>query len=432
MTASLKLDTTFLDKNKKYIFALSGGQDSMVLLDVLIKNYLAPENIIVVHVNHNIRKSSSSESEFIKTECKKRKLKLEIEQIPASTWENKLSNIEERARVLRYKILNKKLEEYSAQYIITAHHFDDHLETIYLNYIRGCGLAGLKGMSILNQKILRPLLKISKADIKKYQIQNKIPFIEDESNNDKRFLRNKIRIDTLQKLTSEDRLALDNLSKASHKLYVNTILESCSLKFVFHNKHIEIPKSEFTKLKPETQKLVIHFLTSGSKLCRSKVVTNIYDSIKTNKSGQKFISPNTTVYIGPEKIYILDSNYFQSLTTPQETIKFKKLNQEMNFTWHQKKWKLSPSINRTKIILPHPSDPISISSIQAGDKIISNGKIVGINRYCKKHKIDLLSRSETFVIKQHNIVIAVPQLNLFTKASFNPEIHCYLETALVN
>lgn len=145
--------TTFLKKitqnleyleGKKIIVACSGGPDSMVLLDILRENKY---DIIVAHINHHLRPTSDRDEGIVASYCKKHTLTLEVLQADIKKEAKKTkTTIEECARNIRKKWLEKIREKYSADLIATAHHSDDQAETILYRITKGTGITGLVGI----------------------------------------------------------------------------------------------------------------------------------------------------------------------------------------------------------------------------------------------------------------------------------------------
>ena len=155
-------------KNKRLLVAVSGGADSMVLLN-LLKNLQKDINfyIKVIHINHNLRGSESdADAEFVKTYCDRSNIDCSIESVDVLSYKDKnKQTIEQAARELRYNaIFNLKKQE-KFDYILTAHNLDDQVETVLMNLCRGCGLSGAMGIKP-RKEIIRPLLSVSKSEIK--------------------------------------------------------------------------------------------------------------------------------------------------------------------------------------------------------------------------------------------------------------------------
>ena len=185
----------FIEKNiiddEPIILALSGGPDSMCLLNLLLS---LNKNVIALHINHNTRSSCDSEYEFLKKYAKEKDFTLEYFKIEKYS---KKRFTEEEARDIRYKKLKEIATKYNAKKVLTAHHADDLTETILMRLLRGStigGYAGIKRKSTWDEiDILRPLLLVTKDEIYVYLKSKNIPYVEDETNAEDITLRNRIR-----------------------------------------------------------------------------------------------------------------------------------------------------------------------------------------------------------------------------------------------
>lgn len=183
----------FLDQ-KKLFLAVSGGLDSMVLLHLIQQ---LPFDIAVLHCNFQLRGMESfGDQEFIQNYCNLNNIPIYCTQFDTQAFakDYKLST-QVAARDLRYNWFYELLEAEQFDYILTAHHADDNLETFIINLSRGTGLDGLVGIPEQNDKIIRPLLPFSREEILQYAEQNSIQWREDSSNASTKYLRNKIRHD---------------------------------------------------------------------------------------------------------------------------------------------------------------------------------------------------------------------------------------------
>ena len=192
----------------KYVLAVSGGVDSMVLLDLLARK--PGVELIVAHFNHNIRENSIDDELLVKQAASKYGLIFEARQGALSR-----NASEATARTARYAFLRGIKNKYQAGKIITAHHQDDMIETALINLIRGTNRSGLS--SIINSKqVLRPLLAVSKAEILAYARLNGINWHEDTTNDETKYLRNHLRLKVLKKLkrTQRDQL-ISNIEKVA-------------------------------------------------------------------------------------------------------------------------------------------------------------------------------------------------------------------------
>ena len=204
-------------KDTKLLIAISGGLDSVVLFHLLHKlNY----DVSLAHCNFKLRgKESDLDEEFIKN----------LNQISANqiftisfdtekyAIENKLST-QIAARELRYNWFQKLITEHKFEYVLTAHHADDNLETFLIHLTRGSGLDGFTGIPKVNGNIVRPLLAFSRKEILNYAKDNDIEWREDASNASNKYIRNKIRHQVLPVLKEINPSILDSFATTIENL----------------------------------------------------------------------------------------------------------------------------------------------------------------------------------------------------------------------
>ena len=185
-----------IEENDSIVIGVSGGPDSICLLHILneLKNELNFK-IYVAHVNHMIREEADSETEYVKSFCKKLGIECFIKKIDIlKQAEEQKKGTEETGRHARYEFFNEILEKTSSNKIATAHNNNDKVETILMNILRGSSISGLKGIEpIRDNKYIRPLIEIQRSEIEEYcRINNLNPKI-DKSNEENIYTRNKIR-----------------------------------------------------------------------------------------------------------------------------------------------------------------------------------------------------------------------------------------------
>jgi len=174
-----------IKRNDKILIALSGGPDSVFLLNFLLK-YKRKYGIVigVMHVNHMIRGKEANDDEKF---CKKLCLQLGVDyhtvkrNVPKFSKVNKIS-VEEAARHIRYKALSKVQEKFGYDKIATAHTCSDNAETIILNLVKGAGIKGLSGIPIIRGSIIRPILSITKKEILEYLKKKNVNYLIDKTN----------------------------------------------------------------------------------------------------------------------------------------------------------------------------------------------------------------------------------------------------------
>ena len=204
-------------KDKKLLVAISGGLDSVVLAHLCAQLQL---NISLVHCNFNLRGNESDEDEsFVLQLAEDLELEVFVESFETETYaqEHKIS-IQMAARELRYVWFEELASQLHYDYILTAHHADDNLETFLINLSRGTGLDGLVGIPEKNGKLVRPLLPFSREEIQIFAGKNQIKWREDSSNASTKYLRNKLRHDVIPKLKAVNPQFLQNFSKTQQHL----------------------------------------------------------------------------------------------------------------------------------------------------------------------------------------------------------------------
>ena len=209
-------DLPFL-KESSLLIAISGGLDSVVLTHLCKEIKL---NIVLAHCNFNLRgKESDTDEDFVLQLSENLNIEVFIESFETEAFakQNKLST-QMAARELRYEWFQDLAEKLNFDYILTAHHTDDNLETFLINLSRGTGLGGLTGIPEINDNIVRPLLHFTRQDIEDYAKENKLKWREDSSNASTKYLRNKLRHEVIPKLKEINPQFLQNFEKTQQHL----------------------------------------------------------------------------------------------------------------------------------------------------------------------------------------------------------------------
>ncbi len=180
------------DKNDRVLVALSGGVDSVVLATLMLRSGYT---FSVAHCNFHLRGEESNRDErFVRSWAEKNKIKLFVSEFDTYAYmQQKGISLEMAARELRYSMFKNLMTSQGFSLLATAHHADDSAETFFINLLRGTGIAGLHGILPKHDNIVRPLLFATRKDIFDFAKANNIPFVEDSTNEDTQFLRNKIR-----------------------------------------------------------------------------------------------------------------------------------------------------------------------------------------------------------------------------------------------
>ncbi len=286
-------------KPGKYVVAVSGGVDSVVLLDLL--NQEENLNLIVAHYDHGIRKDSISDRKFVERLAKKNGLQFHY-------TEGKLGNktSEADARTKRYEFLNKVKKQTSSSAIITAHHRDDLLETAIINLLRGTNRRGLS--SLQSGDIIRPLLSYPKSDLLAYAKNNKLAWREDSTNSDPKYLRNYIRQEIIPKLTLQERnsfLAIIKSSQTANK-QIDNLLSSL---ITANSKDGKIARDWFNSLPHNVAREVMSsWLRQQSVSFNKTTIENLVIAAKTLESGKnRDIDKNHVLSVQRDYLALLEA-----------------------------------------------------------------------------------------------------------------------------
>lgn len=216
-------------KDTRLVIAISGGIDSVVLAHLCHKlNF----NFALAHCNFNLRGNESDADEaFVLDLGEQLDVEVFVQNFDTEVYaeENKCS-IQMAARELRYDWFSELARQLNFDYIITAHHADDNLETFLINFTRGTGLKGLTGIPELNGNIARPLLSFSRETIEAYAKSENIDWREDSSNSSRKYLRNKLRHDVIPILKEINPNVLHSLQNTLSNLKETEAIVNQSIK----------------------------------------------------------------------------------------------------------------------------------------------------------------------------------------------------------
>jgi len=273
------------------VVGLSGGPDSMCLLDILLK-LNKNIKIICAHINHNIREESKDELKFIEEYTSKLDVILETVTFPKKSDSQNYNELE--LREMRYKYFKELIDKYNAKYLFTAHHGDDLIETILMRITRGSNLKGYSGFELITDKedykIIKPLIFTTKDEINKYLEVNNIPYVIDNTNNLDDYTRNRYRHNILPFLKEENKNVHLRYLKFSKELlnyynYVDKILTD-EVSKRYKDKILYLDK--FDKLDEFMKQKIIEYILDDNYMDNLYLVSdihvnNILNIINSNK-----------------------------------------------------------------------------------------------------------------------------------------------------
>ena len=292
-------------EGEKVVLALSGGIDSMVLADLLLKTKV---EFVAAHCNFHLRgEESDSDEKFVREFAEKHDIQCFVMHFDTEEYasENGIS-IEMAARDLRYAWFEELRQQLGYDKIAVGHHADDQAETFFINLLRGAGLRGLKGMQPINGVIIRPLLWASREQIHQYAIENQIVWREDHTNAENLYLRNKIRNQLLPAFDELQKDARQGLYKslehlASENALYRELLKEKLAQIVKRNDEVQsFPTSNF-QLSTFSFQLLFEWLrlyNFNTDQCRF-----IFEAMGTGV-GNKYYSPTHQLVIGRNELQL--------------------------------------------------------------------------------------------------------------------------------
>ena len=309
-----------IKSGEKVVVAVSGGPDSMALLNTLIslKDKL-DISLCVAHVNHMIRAVADEETEYVKAFCEKNNIECYIKKVDVLSLaeENKIGT-EEAGRNVRYEFFEEVFEKTNANKIAIAHNANDNAETVLMNVIRGSGISGLKGIEpIRDNKFIRPLIETERADIEKYCEEKNLNPKFDESNKDNTYTRNKIRnvlipflkdefnpsiidgLNRLSNLAAQENQYVENLV---NKEYSNILLSQNDIEMVLDLKKFNVLDNF---IKGRIILLCAINLFGNTKGIEKKHIEDVIKLCERN-IGNKYLTPNKNfkIFVGGGNIVI--------------------------------------------------------------------------------------------------------------------------------
>lgn len=300
-------DNNMICKGDKIVVGVSGGPDSICMLDTLIKlKEMFSLKLYVVHINHMLRgEAADKDQNFVSSFCKKNNISCYIFKEDIKALRKKLGVTEEEAgRIIRYKCFNEVLEKVSGDKIAVGQNMDDQAETFIMRLMRGSGLEGLSGIEYFREgRIIRPLLDITRKEIEEYCEKNKLNPCIDKTNNEEIYTRNKIRLglipyieDNFNKNIKETIWRTAGILREDNE-FINSIVDNRINNMCFLDKNIvKIDKDEYNKLHITLKKRIIKRCIANLKVTKDIEtihIDNIIRLISKNKTGSKIDLPHS-------------------------------------------------------------------------------------------------------------------------------------------
>ena len=306
-----------IEQNDKIVCAVSGGPDSICMLDILRKIKEENQinfNIIVCHINHLIREEATADEQYVENYCKKYQIPFFVKRVDVKKIaESNKQGTEEAGRKVRYDFFEEIFQKENASKIAIAHNKNDKIETIIMNVFRGSGISGLRGIEpIRDNKFIRPLIETERTDIEKYCEENELNPRIDKTNFINDVTRNKIRniaipyiqkefnpnfINTLDRLSNVITEEDEYMKKQTLNIYNKINIKEENGYIILDLKQFNIQEEAIRK------RLIIYTIVQTIGNAQNIEKVNIEDIIKlcANNIGNKYLTPNKNIKISVGK-----------------------------------------------------------------------------------------------------------------------------------
>ncbi|AZB00379.1 tRNA lysidine(34) synthetase TilS [Chryseobacterium joostei] len=302
-------------ENHTYLLAVSGGADSMVLAslfqDLMYNTQGKEHSFQIAHINYKLRgKDSDLDQKVVQDFCEKNHIKFHLYEV--SEKDQKPENsIQLWARELRYAFFKEIQQKEKLEFLVTAHHLNDQLETFIINLSKAAGIKGLSGIPSNANCILRPLLSFSKKEIYQFAEQNNIEFREDLSNKKSDYLRNKIRNEIVPKLQETNDHFLENFKKSSFYLnqandFVQNQIQEIENKLMVFNQEHKILSKE--KLDQESDFVKFEILKKYG-FNQEEEIPKIFKA----ENNSSFFSKEYQLIVNRNELIFIDRNHKQEI-----------------------------------------------------------------------------------------------------------------------
>ena len=393
-------------KGKKILIACSGGLDSVVLSRLFKElNY----NISLAHCNFSLRGKESDEDEkFVISLAGMLSIPVFNKKFNTKAYKikHKLST-QVAARKLRYQWFDEVCAGHSFDYLATAHHLDDDLETFLINLSRGTGLKGLTGIPVMNDKIIRPFLNFPRADILYYAKEKNSTWREDSSNQTTDYLRNKLRIEVIPRLKEVDLNLLNGFQQTQKNLNESASLVNdymALIKNLIVNKTDEGFEIDIFKLQelPNTNALLYELLAPFG-----FTAWNDISNLLVAQSGKQIFSETHRIIKNRTSLLLVENNLVQD----QETYLIKESDKRIDVPINLK----IEQVEKTSDYIPgivyldaqKLKFPLQLRKWQEGDLFYPFG-MTGkkkLSKFFKDEKLSLLAKEKTWVLTSSDDIV---------------------------
>ncbi len=415
-------------KSTKLLVACSGGMDSVVMTHLL---HDLGYDLVLAHCNFGLRGAESDGDEaFVRTLGDDLNTPVVVTRFDTTACADREKiSIQMAARDLRYEWFAEQLKEQSCEYVLTAHHADDDLETFLINLGRGTGLQGLTGIPEVNGNIVRPLLIFSREDLKTYALDQGYAWREDSSNEDDAYLRNKLRHHVTEKLKDSQSAFLKNFQQTQTYLrdsraLLNDYIDEVRKSVVQTENEQSVIDLTALRAYPNHKALLFELLAQYGFTAWEDIET-----LMNAQSGKQVFSPefrllkDRDVFIltpkpgedGAKTVYISEAT--EQITTPME------LSIVPVSNW-QNTSRDTIFVDRDKLVFP-----LELRPWQEGDVFIPMG-MEGkkkLSKFLKDEKLSLVAKEGIWVLCSNEDIVWVVGMRMSDQYKVTPETRRILQ-----
>ncbi|WP_106914462.1 tRNA lysidine(34) synthetase TilS [Chryseobacterium aurantiacum] len=396
-------------ENHTYLLAVSGGADSMVLASLfqdLRDNIPGEEHSFqIAHINYKLRgKDSDLDQNVVQRFCEKNHIKFHLYEVSGKDQKPE-NSIQLWARELRYAFFREIQQKEKLEFLVTAHHLNDQLETFIINLSKAAGMKGLSGIPSHSNNILRPLLNFSKQEIYQFAEQNNIEFREDLSNKKSDYLRNKIRNEIVPKLEETNDHFLENFKKSSFYLnqahdFVQKQIQEIENKLTVFNQEHKILSKE--KLDQESNFVKFEILKKYG-FNQEEEIPKIFKA----ENNSSFFSKEYQLIVNRNELIFIDKNNEQEIKNETLLIDY------FDFSENQTDINLRNSIEDIDGIdkdfewsfdAEKLHFPLHLRKQQDGDEFFPTG-FSGkkkVSKFFRDEKLSILARQKIWILTDSN------------------------------
>lgn len=394
-------------QKESYVLAVSGGVDSMVLLEQFIqlqKKY--PIIITVVHIHHHLRKESDEEEVMVREFCRKRNLSVDVYHWEEGSSQN--SGIEEKARQFRYEKLKESQQKHHASYVVLAHHADDQAETVLMKLTRGSTLEGIAGMKPIRPfgegYLVRPFLTVDKKALYEYASIHQILYSEDTTNQSVAYTRNRFRQEMIPLFKKENPKFNQKIQEFTKTLQEQQELIGTITYQWMEQALVELPngwswnKDSYLKQPIGLQKVILVEMSKKiGGLLSTKNVSDIHKAILSDTSqlslnlpkGWIFQKRYQQLFLVKKEVEAIVYKEFRVGKVQMEDIVLSK-NERVSFS-KEEGWEMMVSCE---------DFPLTIRRRKPGDSLLlRSNQHQSLRRYCINEKIPNEEREKLWVVE---------------------------------